>query len=358
MIAGLATAPLRSRLRMNNFGPCLLASGIRNSIFVLVAALLLPLTALAAVDGTVVNQTTGKPQPNVTVSLIQPGQNGMQTLGSVKSDAQGRFKIDKDAEGPVLVQALFAGVPYNKMLPPGTPKTGVEVNVFDSTSKPGIAQVNQHMALLQPTDTGLSVNEMYIVRNNSNETYNDPAKGTLQFYLMPGRKDVRVTITAPGGMPIQRPAQDAGAPNIFKVAYPIKPGETRFDLTYAVDTASREFSGKVLQTGGQTRLVVPNGVTLEGNGIEQLGQEPQTQAKIYGVKGDAYTVKVAGSGSLAAGGAEQTGGAQQEDTGQPQIQQSNPRIYDRLYIILGLAFGILALGIIVLYRSQAQEPKR
>ena len=35
----------------------------------------------AAVDGVVVNGTTGQPQPNAIVSLIQPAQGGMKTLG-------------------------------------------------------------------------------------------------------------------------------------------------------------------------------------------------------------------------------------------------------------------------------------
>ena len=49
-----------------------------------------------AVDGTVMNGTTGQPQPNAIVSLVQPGQGGMQTLYSVKTDAQGKFRFDKE----------------------------------------------------------------------------------------------------------------------------------------------------------------------------------------------------------------------------------------------------------------------
>src|SRR5580698_4849245 len=63
---------------------------------------------LAAVDGTVMNATTGKAQASVLVTLVQPGAQGMQTLATVKSDAQGKFKIDKDVPpGPALLQAIY-----------------------------------------------------------------------------------------------------------------------------------------------------------------------------------------------------------------------------------------------------------
>lgn len=330
--------------------------------FCLIAAMLLAPAVVFGVDGTVINQTTGKPQAGVIVSLIQPGQGGMQTLGSGKTDAAGKFNIDKtgDAGGPVLVQALYAGVPYNKMLPPGTPSSGVELAVFDSTKTAPAGLMNQHMVLLQPAEKGLRVNEMFLLRNTSKETYNDAAKGTLRFYMMPAHGDVRVTISAPGGMPIQRPAEKTEKDGVYKVAYAIKPGETRFDVSYALEGDANEFSGKAVLKGGPTRLVAPKGVTIEGEGVTQLGEEPQTQAKIYGVASDDYTVKVSGTGSLDLGGAAAggEGAADKEDLGQPQITQSFPRIYDRLYIVMGLSLAILALGLVVLYRNNAGDVRK
>ena len=92
---------------------------------------------LGAVDGVVINGTTGKPQPSVMVTLVQPGQGGMQTIATVKSDAEGKFKIDKEyPPGPALLQAMNAGVIYNQILPPGSPTTGVTVKVYDSTNNP------------------------------------------------------------------------------------------------------------------------------------------------------------------------------------------------------------------------------
>src|SRR5271163_2193583 len=110
------------------------------SLLVLVSSL------LAGVDGTVVNGTTGLPQASVIISLVQPGANGMQTLGSVKSDAEGKFKIDKDyPPGPALVQAFYEGATYNLVLTPGTPTSGMRVEVYDATKDPGSAKIAQDM---------------------------------------------------------------------------------------------------------------------------------------------------------------------------------------------------------------------
>ncbi len=64
--------------------------------FAALLALLAIAPAFAAVDGVIVNGTTGQPQPNTVVMLIQPTQAGMQTLGTTKTDAQGKFSFDNN----------------------------------------------------------------------------------------------------------------------------------------------------------------------------------------------------------------------------------------------------------------------
>src|SRR5947209_12152870 len=114
------------------------------------AFLLMFSSRLSAVDGVVINATTNQPQPDVAVNLVQPGKSGMQTIGSTKSDVAGRFRIEKTVLGPQLIQAVYKGVTYNKMVMPGAPASNLEVSVYESTNKRGTAQVTQHMILLQP----------------------------------------------------------------------------------------------------------------------------------------------------------------------------------------------------------------
>jgi len=310
--------------------------------------------AFAAVDGVVMNGTTGKPQPNVIVSLVQPGQGGMQNLGSAKTDAQGRFRIDKEAQGPQLVQAFYAGVQYNKMVFPGAPATGIQVDVFDASNKPGFAKVSQHFIVLQPDANQMAVSEGILYQDDGKETYNDPVNGTCRFYLPPEAKGkVTVTVNAPGGMPISRPAEPTQEPNVYKVNYALKPGETRFDLNYTLPvTNPMTFSTKILHSEGASDLVVPKGVSLKGEDIELAGQEPKTQASVYRIKSASFKVEVTGSGSLQQPAGDNSS-ASEDDSGQPTIHEVKPRIYDRLYWILGMSFAILGLGSALLYRSKA-----
>src|SRR5205807_403751 len=74
----------------------------------------------AAVDGVVMNATTGKPQASVMVSVVQPSPSGMQNLATVKSGADGKFNIEaRVPPGPTILQGMYQGVVYNQVLAPG-----------------------------------------------------------------------------------------------------------------------------------------------------------------------------------------------------------------------------------------------
>jgi hypothetical protein len=318
----------------------------------ILAILVCALPAFCAIDGTVVNQTSGKPQANVLIQLVQPSQGGMQTLATLKTDAAGKFQSDRQVSGPTLIQAIYQGVLYNKMIVPGTPSTGLEVAVFDSAKKPDGARVTQHFILLSSTGGDLNVNESYIYRGDPKLTFNDPANGTLHFYLMPGAKDMHVLIQGPGGMPIQREAGKTNEPNVYKVDYAVKPGDTRFDVNYVVPAATPWIlSGKIVQKEDNVDLVAPVGFTVKGADLDNLGQEPKSQATIYKIKSASYKVEIEGIGGMKQQAETPAAQAPAEDTGMPDLRAVNPRIYDSVFWILGLVAGVLILASVVLYRS-------
>jgi len=315
-----------------------------------VAGLALASLAFAAVDGTVINQTTGKPQPGATVTLYKLGQAGPEAIESVKSGPGGKFHIAQDAQGPGprLVQAAYDDVTYNHMLPPGSPSNDVTVDVYNSSKQPGDAKVDQHVVIFEPVRGQLMVAEWYMFRNTGKITYNDVEGGTLHFYLPPSANGaVKVNATAPQGMPVPQAADKTATANVYKVAFPIKPGETRIDINYTVPfNAPGTFEGKILYKGGPTRLVAPNGVTLKGDGIQSIGREPKSQAGIYAVKGPDFKVEISGAGSLEAENAGDDSG------GGATYEQIPPRVYGKMTWILALTFGILALGFALLYRAR------
>src|SRR5580693_1837527 len=147
------------------------------------AILLFAVPLFAAVDGTVINKTTGQPQSGATVTLYKLGQAGMESLESVKSGAQGKFHIDQTPQGPHLIQTAFDGVTYNHILPPGSPTSGLSLDVYNSSKRPGAAHVLRHFLIFEPSGAQLTVNEGFTFQNNGLTTYNDPDDGTLKFYL-------------------------------------------------------------------------------------------------------------------------------------------------------------------------------
>ncbi|HTT62301.1 MAG TPA: carboxypeptidase-like regulatory domain-containing protein [Bryobacteraceae bacterium] len=294
------------------------------------------------------NRTTGEPQSGATVTLYKLGQAGMESVVSVKSNAQGKFHMDQTPQGPHLIQTAFDGVTYNHILPPGSATTGLSLDVYNSSKQPGGARITRHFLIFQPGTDRMSVTEGFIFDNDGKTTYNDPFDGTTRFYLPAGANGkVQVKATAPQGMPIDRAADKTRQKDVYKIDFPIKPGETSIQVTYEVPHGSGEvYEGRTVdKTEGPTLLVVPNGVTLKGDGVESKGQEPRSQASVYAVNAATYKVEIAGAMPAAA----------DNDSGDngPSLEEISPRILQKnMKWILALALGILALGFIVLYRAQ------
>jgi hypothetical protein len=319
------------------------------------ALLLLSVSAAsAAVTGTVINRTTNKPQAGATVVLNLLSQQGITMIDQAKSDAQGHFSINQNlpSGGPSLLRTAFDGVTYNHMLPPGSASSDIMVDVYNSSTTPGAAKVSKHMILFQPSAGQMVINETYLYANDGTVAWNDSDHGTMHFSLPAGAKGkVEVNATAPGGMPIPAATLKTGRPDILGVDFPVKPGETRFDLTYTTPyKEGDEYSAQILTKDDNTYLIAPNGITLTGDHLSDMGVEPRTQAHIWGFEGDTYKVKLTGTEAAAPADASSGASDDSADSG-PQIEQIMPRLYSRVKLILALVLGILAVGFALLYRS-------
>ena len=312
---------------------------------------LLAATAYAAVTGTVINQSTGKPQAGATVVLYRLGmQNGLELIEQVKSGPDGSFTINQTPQGPHLVRTAFDGVTYNHMLPPGRPTTGLTIDVYNSSKSQGAAKVGKHMILFEPSGGQVGVSETYLFHNTGKTAWNDSDLGTLKFAIPQGASKPTVQATAPGGMPLGAAVNRNPRTESYGVDFAVKPGDTRFDVSYTVPyTEGAEYSGKVLTQDENTYLIVPAGVALAGENLNDLGAEPKSQAHIYGLTGNTYKIKLTGAVAGDTGAAD----AQADSDAGPKIEQVLPRINRQAKLILGVTLGILALGFVLLYRGRA-----
>ncbi len=318
--------------------------------------LLVSLHLHAAIDGVVVNGTSNKPEPNVTVTLVKPSQGGMKTLGTTTTDAAGKFVFttDQPGGGPQLLQANYKGVNYNKLMTPNVPTSNVQLSVFESTDSPAVARVAQNMLILEPNTSQVAVSQTIVVQNDSKTTYNNEHLGSLRFYLPAAANgQVRVSAQGPGGIPLPRPAEKTKETDTYQVNFPIKPGESQFEVSYVLVAGSPlTFHGRVVNikgmTAGPLRLIAPAGVTLTGNDVQALGTEPKTQATIYNVVAhDLFSVDVAGVGSLH----PTDDSAGPSDGESPPVTEGKPPIYAQMPWLLTLALSILGIGLVYLFRT-------
>ena len=341
----------------------------KGAVLFLVAATL----AHAAIDGTVTNGTSGKPQPGATVTLFQPTNQGPQFIDSVKTDAAGKFTITKEVPnaggGPLLLQAVYKGVQYNQMLPPGTPTTGVDIPVFESSkTQPAEAKLANHVMFLESTGGTLAVAESYMFQNGGKTAWYNPDAGTFRFMLpAAARGKVEVNVVAPGGLPIRRAADPAGPPNTFKVDFPIKPGESEIRLEYSMPfTSPGVLENKILtKDAPELKILAPSGITLKGDGLSEIGAAPAQiapGANIYSAPADAYKIEITGSGTLQASGGDNSGGDSSNNG--PAVTENMPKLFDLALAdgnlltsvgavkwVLASVGAMLAIGFALLYRK-------
>lgn len=107
--------------------------------------------------------------------------------------------------------------------------------------------------------------------------------------------------------------------------------------------------------GLSTRIAAPNGVTLAGEGLESLGQEPRTKASIFSVARADFRLKITGQGQLPRG--PESGEGEGEDGGSGGSLSVIPAaVVQQRWIIYAFAGVILGLGFYGLYAASGSKP--
>ena len=193
------------------------------------------LAVAQSITGSVMNGTTGKPAAGDDVTLLSLSQ-GMQEIGHTKSDSQGRFSFPAppDAQAPHMVRVTHQGVGY---FPQGGPlmpgSSTADLTVYDASTKPeGLSQTVE-VDRLQSDGKQLQAIALYAVTNKSQppRTVADE-KGTFEVVLPAGATIDSADARGPGGQPIATEASPGGEKNHYVLNYPLRPGETQFQVAY------------------------------------------------------------------------------------------------------------------------------
>jgi 5-hydroxyisourate hydrolase-like protein (transthyretin family) len=232
-----------------------------------IAALFVAFTGFASAEsitGTVINKTTNKPAAGDDVVLIRLAQ-GMQEAARTKTDSRGRFTLDVPDAGMHLVRVTHDKAAYFRPAPPGT--QSVEVEVYNAAAKVDGVTAEADVMRLQTDASGkaLDVVENFFVKNDSNPPKTQFSSKSFEFYLPAGAVIEGSAALAPGSMPVKASPMPLGDPNHYAFIFPIRPGETRFQITYHLPySGSLKLTPRVTMPTDTVAVMMPKSMTFAG----------------------------------------------------------------------------------------------
>jgi hypothetical protein len=293
----------------------------------LVAILSLALASSAAqtLSGTVTNGTTGKPAAEDEVILINIA-NGMDVAGSTKADSKGKFSFKlTDSAGPHLIRAVHQGVNYHQMAPPGT--NSVDLQVYDVAAKVSGISVTADVMRFQASGGTMQGVRLFFVNNESSPAKTQMGERNFEFYLPPNAKIEQLQARAPNGQPISADAVPESEKNRYAIAFPLRPGETQFQLEYTLPYSGEvKIDPKPLYPAKHVVVVLPKTMQFKAANAAsfQFMQDPNQSGSNIEVAqqtkpGQALGFTLKGNGVIAESPGEiASGAAQQQDRMQPQ----------------------------------------
>ncbi len=340
---------------------------------ILLALAILLLTSLAAAQtltGTVRNVTIGKPAAGDEVVLLSLGQ-GMEEAGRTKTDAKGHFSFKLDAQGPHLVRVIHQEVTYHRMAPPGT--TSVEVEVYDVGKKIEGIEVVADIMRFQASQGQLEVERTFAVTNNSKPPRTQMNEHNLEFYVPDGAKVTEGQAMTAGGQPVKSAPVPEGenAKNRYAFLFPLRPGETRFNVVYTVPyTGSVNIDPKSIYPLEHFVAIAPKAMEFSAApgasyqvapfpGQPDANVEVASNAQV----GQPMAFKLSGEGTLAApvedGQTTQAPGPSAQNESRPggglgpPIDAPPPYQKYQWWVLGGFAAALIIGGVYVASRQQA-----
>ena len=218
----------------------------------------------APISGTVTNQTTKKPSAGDSVELMRLG---MEVAAKTTTDAQGHFTLDATDGAPMhLLRVIHDKATYFRPVPAGT--STVNVDVYDVAEKVAGVSTEADVARIEASPNGLSVIENFFVKNASSPPRTQFGPRAYEIYLPKEAQVVAAAAQGPGSMPVQTPPTPLGTPGDYAFVYPLRPGETRFQVSYQMPySGSFQFHPRVGAPVDNLAIILPKSVQFAGTPV-------------------------------------------------------------------------------------------
>ena len=227
--------------------------------------LLCGFAAAQSVTGTVTNKTNNKPSAGDDVVLLQLAQ-GMQELARTKTDSHGRFTIQVPGQGLHLLRVTHDKANYFQPVQPGTDTVNIEVY----SAAPQVQGVTLDADVMR-IETGAGANtlrvvEHFFVKNDSSPARTLMSDHPFELYLPAGATLEGAAAKSPGGMAVQQGLVPESEPNKFTILFPIRPGETEFQVTYQLPYSPDKgytFQPRPVMTTDNLVLMLPKAMSYK-----------------------------------------------------------------------------------------------
>ena len=216
--------------------------------------------------GVVTNKTNGKPSGGDDVVLLQLAQ-GMQELARTKTDAKGKFTIDVPADGLHLLRVTHDKANYFKPVQPGT--QSIEMEVYSAAASVEGVQLDADVMRIETdaSGSGLNVVEHFFVKNDSTPATTLMNAHPFELYLPAGATVQGSAAKAPGGMAVQSPLVPEDEPNKYTMIFPIRPGESEFQVSYKINYKdSFTFKPRPVMATDTIAVMMPKAMTFKAGG--------------------------------------------------------------------------------------------
>lgn len=303
-------------------------------------ALLSAFAAAQSVTGTVTNKTNNKPSGNDDVVLLQLAQ-GMQELARTKTDSRGRFTIEVPGQGLHLLRVTHDKANYFQPVQPGTDT--VNIDVYSAAPQVAGVTLDADVMRIETNAAGnsLRVVEHFFVKNNSTPPKTLMSDHPFQLFLPAGATLEGSAAKSPGGMAVQQGLVPETEPNKFTILFPIRPGETEFQVTYQIPYSPDKgytFQPRPVMATDNLVLMLPKAMTYKPGqsapyapvGDEEVGAQTYVARNAQPSQPLSFTLtgsgqlprdSAPGAGTPAAGaqpvGAQGAGGQGAPTSGQP-----------------------------------------
>lgn len=187
----------------------------------------------------------------------------MQEATHTTTDAHGHYTLEVPDNGLHLVRVTHDMANYFRPAPTGT--TSVDLDVYNAAAKvKGVTSEAQVMRIeSDASGSALRVVENFFLKNDSKPPMTQFSKQPFDFWLPDGAVVEGAAAESPDGMPVRQAPVPLAEKNHYTFLFPIRPGETRFQITYRLPyTGKLAIEPKLSMPTDTVAIMIPKSMTF------------------------------------------------------------------------------------------------